>query len=53
MDAEMDSIRSKEDIVLLIGRERPWIEDKVEVGISVVDQLLQRIFRTEEPPLLV
>lgn len=54
MDAETDSIRSKEDVVSLInGREWATFDGGVENMIGSVDQVLQRIFRTERPPLQV
>lgn len=54
MDAEMDSIRSKEDIVSLHnGREWATFDGGIETLIGQTDRLLQRIFRTTNPPLLV
>jgi hypothetical protein len=52
MDAEMDSIRSKEDTVSLrSGREWASFDGGVETIIGQVDHGLKRIFRCEEPPL--
>ncbi|OAK99935.1 hypothetical protein IQ06DRAFT_377793 [Phaeosphaeriaceae sp. SRC1lsM3a] len=52
MDAEMDSIRSKEDIVSLHnGREWATFDGGVETMIGRVDRVLQKICRTTEPPL--
>lgn len=54
MDAEMDSIRSKEDIISLTnGREWASFDGGVESIIGQIDQILQKIFRTETPPLQV
>jgi hypothetical protein len=54
MDAEMDAIRSKEDIVSLHnGREWATFDGGVETLISQTDRLLQRIFGTKAPPLQV
>lgn len=54
MDAEMDSIRSKEDTVSLAnGREWASFDGGVESVIGRVDHWLGRIFRTKEPPLQV
>ncbi|KAF2129888.1 hypothetical protein P153DRAFT_315264 [Dothidotthia symphoricarpi CBS 119687] len=52
MDAEMDSIRSKEDIVSLHnGREWATFDGGVETLIGQTDRLLQKTFRTAQPPL--
>ncbi|CAO2656429.1 Nn.00g052320.m01.CDS01 [Neocucurbitaria sp. VM-36] len=52
MDAEMDSVRSKEDIVSLHnGREWATFDGGVETMIGQVDRLLQKVFRTRTPPL--
>ncbi|CAG5144358.1 uncharacterized protein ALTATR162_LOCUS1530 [Alternaria atra] len=52
LDAEMDAIRSKEDIVSLYnGREWATFDGGVETLISQTDRLLQRIFGTKAPPL--
>ncbi|KAF2466510.1 uncharacterized protein BDR25DRAFT_237165 [Lindgomyces ingoldianus] len=52
MDAEMDSIRSKEDIVSLAnGREWAKFDGSVENVIGKIDNGLQWVFRTKEPPL--
>jgi hypothetical protein len=54
MDAEMDAIRSKEDIVSLHnGREWATFDGGVETIISQTDRLLQKIFGTKAPPLQV
>jgi hypothetical protein len=54
MDAEMDSIRSKEDIVSLHnGREWATFDGGVETMIGAIDGVLQKIFRTKNPPLQV
>jgi hypothetical protein len=54
MDAEMDSIRSKEDIVSLHnGREWATFDGGVETMIGQVDRFLQKVFRTKVPPLQV
>ena len=54
LDAEMDSIRCKEDIVSLHnGREWATFDGHVETMISQTDRLLQKIFRTESRPLSV
>ncbi|KAH7401363.1 hypothetical protein BKA66DRAFT_102576 [Pyrenochaeta sp. MPI-SDFR-AT-0127] len=51
-DAEMDSIRSKEDIVSLHnGREWATFDGGVETMIGQVDHFLQKVFRCETPPL--
>ncbi|KAF1934752.1 hypothetical protein EJ02DRAFT_167266 [Clathrospora elynae] len=53
MDAEMDSIRSKEDIVSLhSGREWLTFDAGVEAMIGQMDHLLQKVFKTKTPPLL-
>lgn len=52
MDAEMDSIRSKEDIVSLRnGREWASFDGSVESMLQACDKGLKWIFRTKEPPL--
>lgn len=54
MDGDMDSIRSKEDIVSIsAGRERAAFDGGVENVIAQVDTFLKNIFRLEQPPLLV
>jgi hypothetical protein len=54
MDAEMDSIRSKEDIVSLHnGREWATFDGGVETMIGAIDGVLQKVFRTANPPLQV
>lgn len=54
MDAEMDSIRSKEDTVSLrSGREWATFDGGVESVIGQFDHWLQKIFRFKEPPLQV
>jgi hypothetical protein len=54
MDAEMDSIRSKEDVVSLHnGREWATFDGGVETMIGQVDRVLQKVFRTQNPPLQV
>ncbi|OCK80680.1 hypothetical protein K432DRAFT_38196 [Lepidopterella palustris CBS 459.81] len=54
MDAEMDSIRSKEDIVSLRnGREWASFDGSVESMLQACDKGLKWIFRTKEPPLQV
>jgi hypothetical protein len=54
MDAEMDSIRSKEDIVSLHnGREWATFDGGVEKMIGVIDGVLHKVFRTANPPLQV
>jgi hypothetical protein len=54
MDAEMESIRSKEDIVSVSnGRERAAFDGGVETFISRLDGVLRKILRTEQPPLMV
>lgn len=53
MDAEMDSIRSKEDIVSIsTGRERAAFDGGVETLIGQVDGSMKRIFNLKQPPLL-
>jgi hypothetical protein len=50
----MESIRSKEDIVSLHnGREWATFDGGVETMISGIDNLLQKVFRTEKKPLQV
>ncbi|KAF2278300.1 uncharacterized protein EI97DRAFT_250201 [Westerdykella ornata] len=52
MDAEMDSIRSKEDIVSLRnGREWASFDGGVETMIGQLDHFLQKLFGCREPPL--
>lgn len=52
MDAEMESIRCKEDVVSLHnGREWASFDGGVETMISQMDHLLQKMFRTKTPPL--
>lgn len=52
MDAEMDSIRSKEDTISLrSGREWATFDGGVETVIGQADHLLQKVFRCDEPPL--
>ena len=54
MDDPMESIRSKEDIVSLHnGREWATFDGGVETMISGIDNLLQKVFRTEKKPLQV
>jgi hypothetical protein len=54
MDAEMDAIRSKEDIISLHnGREWATFDGGVETLIGQVDHMLQKIFGTTNPPLQV
>lgn len=54
MDAEMESIRSKEDIVSVSnGRERAAFDGGVETLISRVDGMLKKILGTAQPPLMV
>jgi predicted glycosyltransferase len=54
MDAEMDSIRCKEDMVSLHnGREFVNFDASVETVIGQLDQMLQKMFKTTTPPLLV
>lgn len=54
MDAEMDSIRSKEDTVSLrSGREWATFDGGVETVIGQVDHWLKKVFRYQEPPLQV
>ena len=54
MDAEMESIRSKEDIVSLHnGREWATFDGGVETMISQLDRGLQKLFKCERPPLQV
>lgn len=54
MDAEMDSIRSKEDTVSLFnGREWANFDGSVETAIGRVDHWLQWMFGCERPPLQV
>ncbi|KAL6707392.1 hypothetical protein ACN47E_004171 [Coniothyrium glycines] len=52
MDSEMDSIRSKEDIVSLSnGREWAMFDSGVESVIHSIDGALGKVFRTKTPPL--
>lgn len=54
MDGEMESIRSKEDIVSIsTGRERAAFDGGVETLIGQVDGTLKKIFNLNQPPLLV
>jgi hypothetical protein len=54
MDAETESIRSKEDIVSLHnGREWASFDGGVETMIGQVDRGLKKVFRTKNPPLQV
>jgi hypothetical protein len=54
MDAEMESIRSKEDIVSLHnGREWATFDGGVETMIGQIDRVLKKVFRTKNPPLQV
>ena len=54
MDAEMDAIRSKEDIISLHnGREWAAFDGGVETVIGRADRILQKVCRTTEPPLQV
>lgn len=53
MDAEMDSVRSKEDIVSIsTGRERAAFDGGVEKMIGQVDGAIQKWFNLKQPPLL-
>lgn len=52
MDAEMDSIRSKEDTISLrSGREWATFDGGVETVIGQADYLLKKVFGCNEPPL--
>lgn len=52
MDAEMDSIRSKEDTVSLRnGREWASFDGGVESIIGQADHLLKKVFGCNDPPL--
>jgi hypothetical protein len=54
MDGEMESIRSKEDIVSVSsGRERAAFDGGVETLISRVDGVLKKILGSKHPPLMV
>lgn len=54
MDAEMDSIRSKEDVVSLHnGREWASFDGGVETIIGQIDRFLKKIFNMKTPPLQV
>ena len=54
MDADMDSIRSKEDIVCIsTGRERAAFDGGVEKLIGQVDSFLKTALKLKQPPLLV
>jgi hypothetical protein len=54
MDAEMESIRTKEDIVSLHnGREWATFDGGVETMIGQVDHVLKKVLRTKNPPLQV
>ncbi|KAF2177833.1 hypothetical protein K469DRAFT_601520 [Zopfia rhizophila CBS 207.26] len=52
MDAEMDSIRSKEDTISL-GNGREWakFDGSIETALGRFDKSLKWIFRKEQPPL--
>jgi hypothetical protein len=53
MDAEMDSLRCKEDMVSLHnGREFVNFDASVETMIGQLDHALQKVFKTTTPPLL-
>jgi hypothetical protein len=52
MDTEMDAIRCKEDIVSN-GREWATFDGGVEHVIGQVDHTLQKVFKTQKPPLQV
>ncbi|KAF2263481.1 hypothetical protein CC78DRAFT_581369 [Lojkania enalia] len=52
MDADMDSIRSKEDIVSIrSGREWANFDGSVESALGSFDNGLKKLFRLKEPPL--
>ncbi|KAF2851284.1 hypothetical protein T440DRAFT_423575 [Plenodomus tracheiphilus IPT5] len=52
VDAETDSIRTKEDIISLhSGREWASFDGGVETMIGQADKVLQKVFRTENLPL--
>lgn len=52
MDAPMDAIRSKEDVVSLTGgREWATFDGGVESSIGRVDQALKKVFGLKTPPL--
>lgn len=54
MDSELDSIRTKEDIVSLsTGREWAMFDSGVEKVIHGIDGALKKVFRTEKHPLEV
>jgi hypothetical protein len=54
MDGEMESIRSKEDIVSVSsGRERAAFDGGVETLISRVDGVLKKMLGSKQPPLMV
>jgi hypothetical protein len=54
MDDVLDSIRTKEDIVTIHnGREWASFDGGVETMIGQTDRFLQKVFRTENPPLQV
>jgi len=55
MDAEMDSIRAKEDTVSLRSGGREWggFDGSIETGIFRFDQWLKRVFGLKKPPLQV
>lgn len=51
-DSEMESIRCKEDVVSLrSGREWAAFDGGVETMIGRMDRVLQKIIRTDDPPL--
>jgi hypothetical protein len=51
MDAEMDAIRVKEDIVSLHSRQEGGAFDSgIDTMIGKLDRILQRILRTKNPP---
>jgi hypothetical protein len=53
MDGEMESIRSKEDIVSVSsGRERAAFDGGVETLISRVDGVLKKMLGSKQPPLM-
>ncbi|KAF2630170.1 hypothetical protein BU25DRAFT_336150 [Macroventuria anomochaeta] len=54
MDGEMESIRSKEDIVSIsTGRERAAFDGGVETLIGQVDSTMKKVFNLQQGPLLV
>ncbi|KAF1929146.1 uncharacterized protein M421DRAFT_100827 [Didymella exigua CBS 183.55] len=53
MDAEMESVRCKEDIVSIsTGRERAAFDGGVETLIGQIDGTVQKWFNLKQPPLL-